>query len=698
MNFGKNKQKNNNDYMACPYCHTEINNLDFDYHIGQCGFSDVSMSANGTCEICFQTIDNDTNNEKYIEHLLTNHEEKDIKSKVHDHTILFTLGIKAEIPQIQKPINNNIFGLNNFTAPVNLYKAGAMPANKLGLANNLFKPNKYGKYGSKTKSITKSLIPVPVIKKYNYSLVKCGLCENALLSTSNVFDTSGTKAHYENFHRTTNQNHYFGLNMNFKFDTDTELYQCKSCLVMMENIIEVINYHNIQIHPNSNINPNSNPSLTQQKNEIININNINQINNASSPNKNESKALFCNLCIEELTDDHHYHYSFIRNSNIPSELTEFFNKNKSLNAMGGNLFGGYNNNYDDEENEEGEYSEENDENEDFGDEMEMGYGTGKKKIIKPDIDLKLKELDLFSSVTRPLDPKLDSEFSAKFQPLIFDYVDILGTTQSHYYFKEKKTATATLLKRLKNEFDKFQENLPCNISSSYFIRADMNYPQFIKVLIAGSRGTPYEHGLFEFDIYLPNNYPNGVPKCNLMTTGDGKVRFNPNLYSDGKVCLSLLGTWSGSSIEKWDPKNSSIVQLLLSLSSIVMNDRIIENEPGHGNQMNTIHGIEENEGYANIVRNANITYAMIGMLKKPPQNFSQIIKEYFEFKAKEIFLDIDFWICRIPNSKCLYTGLTSSHNDHLCRIYSKGNNYEKDLKEKIQTLKALLPEALVNEI
>ena len=24
------------------------------------------------------------------------------------------------------------------------------------------------------------------------------------------------------------------------------------------------------------------------------------------------------------------------------------------------------------------------------------------------------------------------------------------------------------------------------------------------------------------------------------------VRFNPNLYAEGKVCLSILGTWPGS--------------------------------------------------------------------------------------------------------------------------------------------------------
>ena len=33
--------------------------------------------------------------------------------------------------------------------------------------------------------------------------------------------------------------------------------------------------------------------------------------------------------------------------------------------------------------------------------------------------------------------------------------------------------------------------------------------------------------------------------------GSGTVRFNPNLYQNGKVCLSLLGTWSGGVDEQW---------------------------------------------------------------------------------------------------------------------------------------------------
>ena len=42
--------------------------------------------------------------------------------------------------------------------------------------------------------------------------------------------------------------------------------------------------------------------------------------------------------------------------------------------------------------------------------------------------------------------------------------------------------------------------------------------------------------------------------------GGGSVRFNPNLYNCGKVCLSLLGTWSGGRGEGWDARSSSALQ------------------------------------------------------------------------------------------------------------------------------------------
>ena len=66
----------------------------------------------------------------------------------------------------------------------------------------------------------------------------------------------------------------------------------------------------------------------------------------------------------------------------------------------------------------------------------------------------------------------------------------------------------------------------------------------MRVIIFGSKGTPYAHGAFLYDLYFKNTYPKDPPVCYLRT-GNSKVRFNPNLYQNGYVCLSLLGTWRG---------------------------------------------------------------------------------------------------------------------------------------------------------
>jgi ubiquitin-conjugating enzyme E2 O len=63
------------------------------------------------------------------------------------------------------------------------------------------------------------------------------------------------------------------------------------------------------------------------------------------------------------------------------------------------------------------------------------------------------------------------------------------------------------------------------------------------VLIDGPIRTPYEDGVFVFDVMLPYDYPNNPPMLHYLSYASD--RLNPNLYVDGKVCVSLLGTWSG---------------------------------------------------------------------------------------------------------------------------------------------------------
>lgn len=68
-------------------------------------------------------------------------------------------------------------------------------------------------------------------------------------------------------------------------------------------------------------------------------------------------------------------------------------------------------------------------------------------------------------------------------------------------------------------------------------------------------------------------------------------RFNPNLYADGKVCLSLLGTWhGGDSSEKWDATHSNLMQVVVSIQGLILIPEPIYNEPGYEAMQGTPQG------------------------------------------------------------------------------------------------------------
>lgn len=98
-------------------------------------------------------------------------------------------------------------------------------------------------------------------------------------------------------------------------------------------------------------------------------------------------------------------------------------------------------------------------------------------------------------------------------------------------------------------------------------------------MIRGPCQTPYEDGLFVFDICLPHNFPNHPPRAHYISFWYD--RLNPNLYVEGKVCVSLLGTWvSQNKEEKWGPK-STLLQLIVSIQGLILVEEPYFNEPGY---------------------------------------------------------------------------------------------------------------------
>jgi len=93
-------------------------------------------------------------------------------------------------------------------------------------------------------------------------------------------------------------------------------------------------------------------------------------------------------------------------------------------------------------------------------------------------------------------------------------------------------------------------------------------------LIIANKESPYRYGNYLFEIDYPSNYPYVPPTITFLTNND-HTRFHPNLYRNGRVCLSLLNTWSG---DEWSSCNT-ISSILLHISSLFTN-HALTHEPG----------------------------------------------------------------------------------------------------------------------
>lgn len=182
--------------------------------------------------------------------------------------------------------------------------------------------------------------------------------------------------------------------------------------------------------------------------------------------------------------------------------------------------------------------------------------------------------------------------------------DILSV---HYSSKDAtncKPAKPGRMRALVKEMTNLRTSLPPGI----FVRYGESRLDVLKVLIVGPKRTPYENGLFEFDIFCPANYPDAPPQMHIKTTGGGRHRFNPNLYADGKVCLSLLNTWQG---QPWTPGQSTILQVLVSIQAMVFCDEPHCNEPGFESQA----GSDQSKQYNRNQYHAVVKYAMLEWLE-----------------------------------------------------------------------------------
>ena len=148
---------------------------------------------------------------------------------------------------------------------------------------------------------------------------------------------------------------------------------------------------------------------------------------------------------------------------------------------------------------------------------------------------------------------------------------------NHHFLRHKIDLTANRMRRIQKEHKILNSSLPDGI----FVRTWEARLDLLRVLIIGSRNTPYELAPFVIDFNFGPSFPSSPPDAYFHSWTNGIGRINPNLYEDGKICLSLLGTWrADAKNEGWSSTRSSMLQVLVSLMGLVLVKEPYYNEAG----------------------------------------------------------------------------------------------------------------------
>ena len=242
-------------------------------------------------------------------------------------------------------------------------------------------------------------------------------------------------------------------------------------------------------------------------------------------------------------------------------------------------------------------------------------------------------------------------------------------------------------KRILKEIKELNESISILEENGVYFHFDDTNINYIYAMLVGPSGTPYEKGFYFFKFEYPQNYPMIPPIAKYYTQGtlinkNGNpfnVRFNPNLYTCGKVCLSMLNTWAGPG---WVPTNT-MSNVLVALVALVLIESPLTNEPGFENSPK-----KDLDKYSEIIAYANIKISVLNMIENPPQNF-----EVFKNKMIEIFMkNTEYYRNFIlkKNDELKDTVLESPY----CMSYKF--NYG-ELLEKIDNMEAKILNNIANE-
>ena len=198
-------------------------------------------------------------------------------------------------------------------------------------------------------------------------------------------------------------------------------------------------------------------------------------------------------------------------------------------------------------------------------------------------------------------------------------------------------------------------------------------------IIFGPSDTIYRYGAYCFQFKFPTNYPFSPPKL-IYLTNDEQTRFHPNLYRNGKVCISVLNTWKG---EQWT-SCQTIKSILLMLVTLFHNKPLL-NEPG----------IKETHisfiPYNKIITYKNLQIAVLRSLIKEKRHYMgpcRVFGTIYENYIKENKEDIINYVKKLKIKQSL---LSDSKKELRVSVYNMKcypdyKTLETDLKKQLEKI------------
>jgi ubiquitin-protein ligase len=170
---------------------------------------------------------------------------------------------------------------------------------------------------------------------------------------------------------------------------------------------------------------------------------------------------------------------------------------------------------------------------------------------------------------------------------------------------------------------------------TFLIAADDDITK-LRAMIIGPDDTPYAGIFLYFEISITHDYPITPPIFKYATPDSPDCRMHPNLYAEGKVCLSILNTWASN---QWCA-SATFDSILHEIIMILGPDPII-NEPGYENAKPYDRAV-----YRFMARFRALRAGVVAFMKRKdtPPEFMKAAREYIESHKQVYAKSIDMLI------------------------------------------------------